>query len=41
MSNDQILLEAESVHAVYSQTIKALNGVSFQLRRGEILALLG
>jgi branched-chain amino acid transport system ATP-binding protein len=35
------LLEAQSVFATYSQTIKALNGVSFSLRRGEILALLG
>jgi len=38
---NEILLEAQSVFATYSQTIKALNGVSFSLRRGEILALLG
>jgi branched-chain amino acid transport system ATP-binding protein len=41
MPDDQILLAADNVHAVYAQTIKALNGVSFTLRRGEILALLG
>ena len=40
MSNET-LLEAQSVFATYNQTIKALNGVSFTLRRGEILALLG
>ena len=41
MTDEPIILEARDVHAVYSQTIKALNGVSFTLRRGEILALLG
>jgi branched-chain amino acid transport system ATP-binding protein len=41
MPNSQILLEANNVHAVYGQTIHALNGISFTLRRGEILALLG
>jgi branched-chain amino acid transport system ATP-binding protein len=41
MPHDEILLEAQNVHAVYSQTIQALNGVGFTLRRGEILALLG
>ncbi|MGZ2455871.1 ABC transporter ATP-binding protein [Rhizobium sp. IY2] len=41
MSDETILLDINSVHAVYNKTIKALNGVSFQLRRGEILALLG
>ena len=39
--SDEILLEAQSVFATYNQTIRALNGVSFSLRRGEILALLG
>jgi branched-chain amino acid transport system ATP-binding protein len=41
MTNDTVLIEAQAVHAVYNQTIKALNGVSFKVRRGEILALLG
>ncbi|KPH05077.1 ABC transporter ATP-binding protein (plasmid) [Rhizobium acidisoli] len=41
MSDETILLDIKSVHAVYNKTINALNGVSFQLRRGEILALLG
>jgi branched-chain amino acid transport system ATP-binding protein len=41
MSDSEVLLEVKDVHAVYSQTIKALNGVSFALRRGEILAVLG
>ncbi|EJZ22515.1 ABC transporter ATP-binding protein [Rhizobium sp. Pop5] len=41
MSDETILLDVKSVHAVYNKAIKALNGVSFQLRRGEILALLG
>jgi branched-chain amino acid transport system ATP-binding protein len=41
MSHDEVLLAVENVHAVYSQTIKSLNGVSFRVRRGEILALLG
>jgi branched-chain amino acid transport system ATP-binding protein len=41
MSTQQILLDVRSVHAVYSQTIQALNGVSFSVRSGEILAILG
>ncbi|WP_137154243.1 ABC transporter ATP-binding protein [Rhizobium sp. FKL33] len=41
MSDQPILLEVNSVQAVYSQTIQALNGVSFSVRSGEILAILG
>jgi branched-chain amino acid transport system ATP-binding protein len=41
MSDQQIVLDVRSVHAAYSQTIKALSGVSFTVRQGEILALLG
>jgi branched-chain amino acid transport system ATP-binding protein len=41
MSDKPILLEVKSVQAVYSQTIQALSGVSFSVRSGEILAILG
>ncbi|TIT93076.1 MAG: ABC transporter ATP-binding protein, partial [Mesorhizobium sp.] len=38
--NDAILV-VDNVHATYNHAITALHGVSFELRRGEILALLG
>ncbi|ARO34288.1 high-affinity branched-chain amino acid ABC transporter ATP-binding protein (plasmid) [Rhizobium sp. NXC14] len=41
MSDETILLDVRSLQAVYNKAIKALNDVSFQVRRGEILALLG
>ena len=36
-----ILLDVQSIHAAYSQTIRALNGVTLTVRHGEILAVLG
>ncbi|NGN41780.1 ABC transporter ATP-binding protein [Mesorhizobium sp. CGMCC 1.15528] len=41
MANDDILLSVDNVHATYNHAITALHGVSFKLRRGQILALLG
>ena len=38
---DNVILTVEGVAATYSHTIAALHGVSFDVRRGEILALLG
>ena len=41
MTESTILLDVASIHATFSQTIRALNGVSLTLRQGEILAVLG
>lgn len=41
MANDDIILTVDKVHATYNHAITALHGVSFELRRGKILALLG
>jgi branched-chain amino acid transport system ATP-binding protein len=36
-----VLLSVEALAATYSHTIRAVSGVSFSVRRGEIVALLG
>ncbi|WP_292277963.1 ABC transporter ATP-binding protein, partial [Mesorhizobium sp.] len=36
-----VILAVDNIHATYNHAITALHGVSFELRRGEILALLG
>ena len=41
MTDSAAILSVESIEATYSQTIRALNGVSLSVRRGEILAVLG
>lgn len=41
MTEATILLDVQAVHATYSQTIRALSGVSLTVRQGEILAVLG
>jgi branched-chain amino acid transport system ATP-binding protein len=41
MPNDDLILAVDAVHATYNHAITALHGVSFELRRGQILALLG
>ncbi|MER9165905.1 ABC transporter ATP-binding protein [Mesorhizobium australicum] len=41
MPNDDIILAVDAVHATYINAITALHGVSFEIRRGGILALLG
>lgn len=41
MSEHDILLDVSDVAAVYNHSIRALNGVSFQVRAGEIFALVG
>jgi branched-chain amino acid transport system ATP-binding protein len=41
MPDDDVILAVDNVHATYNHAITALQGVSFELRRGEILALLG
>lgn len=41
MPNDDDILAVDAVHATYNHAITALHGVSFEIRRGEILALLG
>jgi len=41
MTEATILLDVQTVHATYSQTIRALSGVSLTVRQGEILAVLG
>lgn len=41
MPNDDVILAVDTVHATYNHAITALHGVSFELRRGQILALLG
>ena len=41
MADDDIMLVVDKVHATYNHAITALHGVSFELRRGHILALLG
>jgi ABC-type lipoprotein export system ATPase subunit len=40
MTEPTILLDVHDVHAAYSQTIRALSGVSLTVRKGEILAVL-
>ncbi len=39
--SDEILLSVEGIEATYSHSIAALHGVTLDLRRGEILALIG
>lgn len=41
MADDDIILTVDRIHATYNHAITALHGVSFDLRRGRILALLG
>src|ERR1700691_1580639 len=41
MQMGDILLSVEALAATYHHTIRALSGVSFTVRRGEIVALLG
>ncbi|RWA62905.1 ABC transporter ATP-binding protein [Mesorhizobium sp.] len=41
MPGNDVILVVDNVHATYNHAITALHGVSFELRRGEILALLG
>ncbi len=41
MSDHDILLSVSDVAAVYNHSIRALNGVSFDVRAGEIFALVG
>ncbi|TIU30738.1 MAG: ATP-binding cassette domain-containing protein, partial [Mesorhizobium sp.] len=41
MPANDVILVVDNVHATYNHAITALHGVSFELRRGEILALLG
>ena len=41
MQMSDILLSVEALAATYHHTIRALSGVSFDVRRGEIVALLG
>ncbi|TIT58301.1 MAG: ATP-binding cassette domain-containing protein, partial [Mesorhizobium sp.] len=41
MPDTEIILAVDAVHATYNHAITALHGVSFEVRRGEILALLG
>lgn len=41
MPAEEIILAVDALHATYNHAITALHGVSFQIRRGEILALLG
>jgi branched-chain amino acid transport system ATP-binding protein len=41
MTTGAVLLSVDALHVAYSQAIVALNGVSLQVRTGEIVALLG
>ncbi|WP_027155226.1 ABC transporter ATP-binding protein [Mesorhizobium sp. WSM2561] len=41
MPDTEIILAVDAIHATYNHAITALHGVSFEIRRGEILALLG
>ncbi|CAN7164647.1 ABC transporter ATP-binding protein [Rhizobium sp. LjRoot254] len=41
MADPAILLDVAAIQATYSQTIRALNGVSLSVRKGKILAVLG
>jgi len=41
MADPAVLLDVAAIHATYSQTIRALNGVSLSVRKGGILAVLG
>ncbi|TPN85541.1 ABC transporter ATP-binding protein [Mesorhizobium sp. CU2] len=41
MPGNDVILVVDAIHASYNHAITALHGVSFELRRGEILALLG
>ncbi|ODA92720.1 ABC transporter ATP-binding protein [Mesorhizobium sp. SEMIA 3007] len=41
MPDNDVILAVDTIHATYNQAITALHGVSFEIRRGEILALLG
>ncbi|AID34058.1 ATP-binding cassette domain-containing protein [Mesorhizobium huakuii 7653R] len=41
MPDNDVILAVDTIHATYSHAITALHGVSFEIRRGEILALLG
>ena len=41
MSERDILLSVSDVAAVYNHSIRALNGVSFDVHAGEIFALVG
>ena len=41
MSEPDVQLVLDGVEAIYGSSVRALSGVSFNLRKGEILALLG
>ena len=41
MSEHKAILQVSNVKAVYNHSIRALNGVSFDVREGEIFALVG
>ena len=41
MSHAQAMLELDGVHAVYGKKIRALKGVSLEVRAGEVVALIG
>lgn len=41
MPGNDVILVVDNVHATYNHAITALHGVSFELRHGEMLALLG
>jgi branched-chain amino acid transport system ATP-binding protein len=41
MTETTVLLDVSNIQATYSQTIRALNGVTLTVRQGEILAVLG
>jgi len=41
MPDNDVILAVDTIHATYNHAITALHGVSFEIRRGEILALLG
>lgn len=40
-TNPRVVLDVQSIQATYSQTIRAVNGVTLTVREGEMLAVLG
>ncbi|TIW86184.1 MAG: ATP-binding cassette domain-containing protein, partial [Mesorhizobium sp.] len=41
MPGNDVILAVDNIHATYNHAITALHGVSFEIRQGEMLALLG